>query len=489
MAVWAFVALAGLTMLPLPFTGDQALYSMFGRRLAHGAVLYRDIWDVKQPGIFWFNGVAGTLFGFNEVGSHLLEVLWWIGGAALAVRAWRGQLEHRLAVVVVPLLTTGLLLASGRTIDIGQVEHLVGLPILASWWLLQRADPTTTRGKGRLVAAGVAAALVGLFKHLYLVVPAAFVILALVRLARRSTRRQATTAGLCFTAGFVVAVLPAAIQVAVTGQLSRVWWTYTGATAQMRSLDPPPVSRLVKSLGHAGIVYLPLLVLAAIGWRRAWKPARRAATVDMLVWIGGGGLTLMVQLWWTYQQLLVLVPLGLLAAHGVDALADVGWRRAGVGLRVAAAAVVVTGLVAVAPLGSRLPLLARHGLAWSTADRRALRIDEEPAEAAAVATAQLFRLPDAKAGAVMVIGNPIHQLRSGRLQAGAVHGWSAEFNTPALWAEVAEAMAAPTTAYVGVDVEHARYLARSPATEAVLAQRFRKLSEVGGLVWYERIAP
>ena len=89
----------------------------------------------------------------------------------------------------------------------------------------------------------------------------------------------------------------------------------------------------------------------------------------------------------------------------------------------------------------------------------------------------------------MVIGNPIHQLRSGRLQAGAVHGWSAEFNTPALWAEVAEAMAAPTTAYVGVDVEHARYLARSPATEAVLAQRFRKLSEVGGLVWYERIAP
>ena len=53
-AVLAVIALLGLLAAPLPFTGDQALFAAGARQLARGDVLYRDFWDVKQPGIYAF---------------------------------------------------------------------------------------------------------------------------------------------------------------------------------------------------------------------------------------------------------------------------------------------------------------------------------------------------------------------------------------------------------------------------------------------------
>lgn len=47
---------------------DPYLFACYGRELLQGAVLYRDAWDIKPPGIFWINALGvwlgrGTLFG------------------------------------------------------------------------------------------------------------------------------------------------------------------------------------------------------------------------------------------------------------------------------------------------------------------------------------------------------------------------------------------------------------------------------------------
>lgn len=42
--------------------------------LSEGGVLYQDYWDNKQPGLFWFYGLAGMLFGCIELGIHLLPL-------------------------------------------------------------------------------------------------------------------------------------------------------------------------------------------------------------------------------------------------------------------------------------------------------------------------------------------------------------------------------------------------------------------------------
>ena len=58
-AQWpALLAVAVTVVLALPtlnyvYGPDQALFAYVGNRIAHGAGLYVDVWDVKPPGIFW----------------------------------------------------------------------------------------------------------------------------------------------------------------------------------------------------------------------------------------------------------------------------------------------------------------------------------------------------------------------------------------------------------------------------------------------------
>ena len=72
------VVLAGGLCLAWPFWGDQALFTVYSREMTEGAVLYRDLFDVKQPGIFLFYAAGGLLFGFTEIGIHLFELVYWL---------------------------------------------------------------------------------------------------------------------------------------------------------------------------------------------------------------------------------------------------------------------------------------------------------------------------------------------------------------------------------------------------------------------------
>ncbi|MBC5800519.1 MAG: hypothetical protein GIX03_06610 [Candidatus Eremiobacteraeota bacterium] len=48
------VAVIGASRLFDPFSGDQALFFVGAKTLHAGGTLYRDYWDIKQPGIFAF---------------------------------------------------------------------------------------------------------------------------------------------------------------------------------------------------------------------------------------------------------------------------------------------------------------------------------------------------------------------------------------------------------------------------------------------------
>ena len=99
------VVLAGGVCLSRPFWGDQALFTVYAHQLTDGAVLYRDVFDVKQPGIFLFYALGGLLFGFSEVGIHLFELLYWIGFSAFALVALRPYFTTRWAPSLVPVFT------------------------------------------------------------------------------------------------------------------------------------------------------------------------------------------------------------------------------------------------------------------------------------------------------------------------------------------------------------------------------------------------
>ena len=96
-AVTAATGLAGWVNLPMPLHGDAALYQLGAKAMADGGVLYRDFWDLKQPGIYLFHWFAGSLFGFTETGLHRLELLYMLAFSVLQLVVLRRYLTLQVA--------------------------------------------------------------------------------------------------------------------------------------------------------------------------------------------------------------------------------------------------------------------------------------------------------------------------------------------------------------------------------------------------------
>ena len=60
--VGVLVVLAMYRLLQ-PVSGDQALGILIGARLRHGAVMYRDVWDIRQPLTYCWFATVGSVLG------------------------------------------------------------------------------------------------------------------------------------------------------------------------------------------------------------------------------------------------------------------------------------------------------------------------------------------------------------------------------------------------------------------------------------------
>jgi hypothetical protein len=93
-AAVCFIAIIGSLKLFAPFDGDQALFLYMAEAIDEGEILYVDVWDMKQPGIFWFFWMAGKLFGFTTLGTKLLELAWMLALAAAMIVCLRHYFAH-----------------------------------------------------------------------------------------------------------------------------------------------------------------------------------------------------------------------------------------------------------------------------------------------------------------------------------------------------------------------------------------------------------
>src|SRR5206468_8239817 len=115
------------------------------------------------PGIFWFFALGGHLFGTDERGVHVLELLWMLALGGVTYGIGRGWLGARLAAWA-PIAACGFYYAVAGSWHLLQVEGLVGLPLALSLTAAWRAE----RG-GRLEwlawgAAGISGGAALLFK-------------------------------------------------------------------------------------------------------------------------------------------------------------------------------------------------------------------------------------------------------------------------------------------------------------------------------------
>ncbi|WP_433505581.1 hypothetical protein ACQP04_03165 [Pseudonocardia halophobica] len=469
------LVLLSLTVVTYPFRGDHAIFALIGRQVLHGETLYTDLWDVKQPGVFLWYGLADAL-GLGETGARLLDVL-----AAVAFGACVWVLLRRRTTTPwvrrwLPVLATGVLLASAGPGDFGQLEMLCLLPAVGAFALVA-ADPAETPGRRRIVGAALCVGVVGVFKLPLAAVTGLALLVFLVLRLRGRARVVAVPMVV------VVALVPVLLVLAwlatrgAGGAALRVWLVDAVDMGAAHGSRSP--ARLLEGLGRY-LLWTASVVLL-VGWRLATTVRRRdPLDLAMVAFAVLHAASVAAQFGWWYQWYFLSAPLVVLALRGLDDHAS----RLARGPR--------RGRVVVLLAVACLPMLA-HVASWTvpavldgggvTAASRA-RIDER------VAGYDTIRAEIAAAGlrpddSLFVLGDPLYHLLSGKPLVVRTNGWDYDLLADRQWRELAGEVAAVRPTVVLVDDQAAGWLTeRGPDLRAALARDYAPVRSGPEGTWY-----
>lgn len=474
-AASALVLLGGIGTLDLaqPLGGDQSLFLLGAQQIHGGSVLYRDFWDLKQPGIFVFYFLSGLIGGFTPFAVHAFELLCFLGFSLAVMTALRrfGTSVPNAALGALAATVPYFVFASYY--EELQVEALIGIPLfLALWFAAEGAREARSRRRILwLAGAGVACAVVLAFKLIFGPL-LAVVVAAALGLRRRSVADAAFVVGMT-----ALATLPELVYFAVHGALAAALATwFTIPPAILASIPAQDPHALLDGLALVARRFAPLVVFALVGAviaiRRGVTPLERATCA----WLVAGPAIVLAQRtsWWEYQWLLLIVPLGIFAATGIAAtLRAVRSSALARPWRLAAGVLAAVFLVSMPlrDIGARAFTLASFGFATSPNQREAFRGDQSRAYGAARADRNLVP----RAGSLYVMGDPAFYLVVHRQQPIVLNGWSLELLLPAQLVELERELRArpPTFIYRTFDDSGPQtMLERTPSLAAYLTSAY-----------------
>jgi hypothetical protein len=480
----AGIAAVGLLQLATPFTGDQALFTVFARQLNQGDHLYTDLWDVKQPGLFWWYAAAGALGGYQEVSVHLFEVVWLTGFAAWMPRLMRGHLSSRRAEVLAPALSIGAFLLVAEAADLTQAE-VIGGPVVflgALCAATARADQ-----RRRLLLAGL---LVGAAAAIKLTLAPLAAVALLVPIffgpPDVSRLRRAGPVVLWAGLGFAAALAAVAAYLALTGALGEALDTWVGFAPSTTAAAGRPLGRLGSSVARAAVMYAPVWLLALAGATRLlpgrWSNGPPRVPVAMAAWAVVAVPMFLVQHWWAYLLQMVVIPLGVLAAVGVDVVA--GWTEGRVARRrLAVGAVAVGAVLMVGFAAPKWLLLGGNGFGVTQGGRQAIQEEISPAYSRGRALNDAVGVP----GDAFVLADPVVLWQTGRDQGVPTNGWSPEQLDAEHWARLGRELEEHRPPLIVIDPPSLELVTeRAPATLEVIDAGWCQVGGVDGERWYLR---
>jgi hypothetical protein len=483
------VALLATATLWWPESGDQALFVLSAQRMHDGAVYYRDLWDVKQPGLYWFYQLGGLLVP-GGLGARLLEALLAVVGAALVQLILTDRELRRGVRRAAPIMVLGPYLAYSYLVGVGQIEGLMNgllLVVLAATW----------PGGGRLrpgwawFVAGLTVGTVVLLKTVYAPIPLVPLAVA-AGLSFRIERRAAVLRSGLALLGAALPVLLGLAYLLAHGVFAEAMHTTFVLPRQIATLPAihNPASRL--ELQRAVKNMFPAIgPLAGLGLITARRRGTLAMDLTLLATAAVAFALAVPQLWTTYRWLMFAVPLGLLAVGGLDAALSWISERSRTSNRAMVLGLRTFGVLALAAL--TVPMLRGPGTMALTASGHPWGLDQRSRIARGqdldpvthpltMAAPVAGRVP---AGSkVAVLGDPRILMLLHAEQATAVSGWSLHQMPASVWTELGAEMERSQPQFVFVD---ARDWGQSPSAGlyALLRRQYRTIDVTPDGSWYE----
>ncbi|MEI7446571.1 MAG: hypothetical protein WCK28_16905 [Burkholderiales bacterium] len=341
MGRWALAFAAALLLVPIALVfrpgTDQTLFLDYAAEMLGGARLYVDVWDNKQPGIFALYAAIQAALGPGWDRVLIGYAAWMCAAAATAALVVRMVAPAASAIwlAAVPF-TLGVVWLRSGTSQVAQIEEWVALPLTAILMLALRPEAPGLPARGRWFAIGLLAGGVSLLKLVLAPVPvaiAAAVFVARMR-ADRLPVRHLVAALAWATAGVALVWLPTLAWFAANGTWDAFWWTnFDYPRLAMTATERAPWRRLVASMTWLGTATLPMwpaILLAVVGaWRAPRSTLARLVAGAIAWWVAGLAMIVAQKFsWWGYHMLLLVWPMGVLAAAGCAAAwGEVGRSR------------------------------------------------------------------------------------------------------------------------------------------------------------------
>jgi 4-amino-4-deoxy-L-arabinose transferase-like glycosyltransferase len=130
--------LLGSTTVFYSWTGSTSIYSYIAYHILDGGVAYRDAWDIKGPGVYYFFALGHGLFGPSPMAFRILEVFWETG-AALALAALALRIYGTQAAGMVAGVGYVVLYFSQNFWNFGISDGLLTFPLAIAYLLTVRA--------------------------------------------------------------------------------------------------------------------------------------------------------------------------------------------------------------------------------------------------------------------------------------------------------------------------------------------------------------
>lgn len=323
------------------FSGDQALFLIYSKAINGGAILYKDVWDIKQPAIFVFYLLAGNLFGFTEIGIHLLEIIYWFGLCLILIAGLKNYFTNPFFALLTPLFTIGIYYSVSGSLHFTQAESLVCFPLFMALWFCQKFLENPDK-KSFLLLSGLFGGIVVTFKLMFIVILFGFwfclLIYSYCLFSKPDTRRLSVSIKLLFS-GLLIPIAAVVFYFYRNDALGDLWYTtfvypYNAVTAVTRMENRSQV--LKDGLVWFFKSYFPVIALTLIflllnikslfiNRRHKEKLALRRENFlfsGLLIWAFSGFAVILIQRlsWWEYHYSLLMAPLGILAVKGIESL-------------------------------------------------------------------------------------------------------------------------------------------------------------------------
>ncbi|MBN3949140.1 MAG: glycosyltransferase family 39 protein [Nostoc sp. NMS7] len=485
------VVIIGVINLPFPFGGDQALFTTGALEMQQGKVLYRDFWDLKQPGIYYFYFLAGTLFGFNEIGIHIFELLYMVLFSIILQLTLKTYFRHQLIASLVPLLTVGVYYLVSYHRQFTQVEGLVGFPLFLCLWLTY--ESFNHEGKQRfipLLLSGFMGGIVLIFKLIFLPILLGFwltILLYSILIKHQNFKKIIVEICLPICLGIIFPLLVVVSYFAWFNSLSIVYQTFFVYPSQVVANGTFSISKLV--LGTAWFLksFFPLILMATVAVNVSLRKSKNLLTLLFVVWFvfGLGIIFLQIRSLWSYQYLLLFVPTGILATKGLDIL----WQPLKE-LRSPLIKIFVPLLFllpflfnlqfkSVALVQNNFALTEDTRFKYQTVFRKDYTLLRSEVD--------FLSQPGSLSGEIFVAGDPSIYYLSGRTQATSLNAWSLELFLSEQWPQLLEELDLSKPAYIFISNDYQPLIKKEcPKILELIDKRYHILPKSNDGIWYIR---